>query len=209
MPFTTPACWAKCARMARAYASAPRLVALSAEHGFALWQAAGIVLDGWALAEAGHTVEGIARIEDGLDAYRATGARLFVPYFLALLGVTRGAAGEGAEGQRLLAEALDAGRASGERWFEAELYRLLGELSLAGGDRGKAEACFHSAIACARAQSAKLWELRATTSLARDWAERGKRTEASNLLMPTYGWFTEGFDSPDLRDAKALLDELT
>ena len=188
---------------------AAALVALSAEHGFALWQAAGIVLDGWALAEGGRAVAGIARIESGLEAYRATGAGLFVPYFLALLGTTHGAAGEGAEGQRLLADALDAGRASGERWFEAELYRLKGELSLAGGDRATAEACFLSAIAFAREQSAKLWELRATTSLARLWADQGKRAEASNLLVPVYDWFTEGFDSPDLRDAKALLDELT
>jgi predicted ATPase len=153
--------------------------------------------------------EGGARIEDGLEAYRATGAGLFVPYFLALLGTAHGAAGEGAEGQRLLAEALDAGRTSGERWFEAELYRLKGELSLAGGDRATAEACFQSAIAFAREQSAKLWELRATTSLARLWAEQGKRAEPTNLLVPVYGWFTEGFDSPDLRDAKALLDALT
>jgi predicted ATPase len=80
---------------------------------------------------------------------------------------------------------------------------------LAGGDRAAAEACFLSAIAFARERSAKLWELRATTSLARLWADGGKRAEASSLLVPVYGWFTEGFDSPDLRDAKALLDELT
>ena len=188
---------------------AAALVSLSAEHGFALWQAAGIVLDGWALAEGGRAVEGIARIEDGLEAYRATGARLFVPYFLGLLGTTHRAAGEGPAGERLLAEALDAGRASDERWFEAELYRLKGELRLAGGDRAAAEACFLSAIAFARERNAKLWELRATTSLARLWADGGKRAEASSLLVPVYGWFTEGFDSPDLRDAKALLDELT
>ena len=185
------------------------MVALSAEHGFALWQAAGIVLDGWALADGGRALTGIARMEDGLGKYRATGAGLFVPYFLAVLGATHGAAGEGAAGQRRLAEALDAGRASGERWFEAELHRLKGELSLAGGDLVTAEACFLSAIAVAREQSARLWELRATTSLARFRADRGKRAEASNLLVPIYGWFTEGFASPDLRDAKALLDELT
>ena len=131
-----------------------------------------------------------------------------MPYFLALLGTAHGAAGEAAEGQRLSADALDAGRASGERWFEAELYRLKGELRLADGDQATAEACFHSAIAFAREQSAKLWEFRATTSLARLWADRGKRAEASNLLVPVYGWFTEGFDSPDLRDAKTLLDKL-
>ena len=188
---------------------AAALVALSAEHGFPLWQAAGVAFDGWALAEEGRAAEGIARIEDGLQAWRATGAGLNVPYFLALLGTTRGAAGDGAEGQRLLVEAMDAGRASGERWFEAELHRLKGELGVAGGDRDAAEACFLSAIAFAREQSAKLWELHATTSLARLWADQGKRAEASNLLVPVYDWFTEGFDSPDLRDAKALLDELT
>jgi predicted ATPase len=185
------------------------LVALAAEHGFALWQAAGAVLAGWVLAQEGRAAEGIARIEDGLEAYRATGAGLFVPYFLALLGTAHGAAGEGAEGQRLLAEALDAGRASGERWFEAELYRLQGELSLADGDRAAAEACFLSAIAfAARERAAKLWELRAATSLARLWREQGRRAEASDLLAPIYAWFTEGPATADLREAKALLDEL-
>jgi predicted ATPase len=182
------------------------LVTLAAEHGFAMWQAAGAVLDGWALAERGRAPEGIARIEDSFDAYRATGAGLFVPYVLALLGTTRGAAGEAAEGQRPLAEALDAGRASGERWFEAEVYRLKGELSLAAGDRAAAEVCFRSAIGFARERAAKLWELRAATNLARLWREQGRRAEASDLLAPIYGWFIEGFDSPDLRDAKALLD---
>jgi predicted ATPase len=187
---------------------AAALVALAAEHGFALWQAAGAVLDGWALAERGRAAEGIARIEAGLEAYRATGAGLFVPYFLALLGTTRGAAGGVAEGQRLLVEALDAGRASGERWFEAELHRLKGELSLADGDPARAEACFLSAIAFAREQSAKLWELRAATSLARLWREQGRRAEAFDLLARIHGWFTEGFDTADLKEAKALLHEL-
>ena len=168
---------------------AAALVALAAEHGFALWQAMGVVFDGWALAEQGRAVEGIAQIEDGLGAYRATGAALFVPYFLALLGTTHGAAGRAAEGQRLLAEALDAGSASGERWFEAELHRLKGELlRLAGGDRAMAEACFIRAMAVAREQSAKLWELRAATSLARllaraGPARRGPRTPRAGLRL--------------------------
>jgi predicted ATPase len=184
------------------------LVALANEHDFAMWQAAGAALAGWVLAQEGRAVEGIARIEGGLEAYRATGAGLFVPYFLALLGTTHGAGGEGAAGQRLLAEAIDAARASGERWFEAEMYRLKGELSLAGGDRAAAEACFLSAIGFAREQSAKLWELRAATSLARLWREQGRRAEASDLLAPIYAWFTEGLATADLRDAKALLNEL-
>jgi predicted ATPase len=133
-----------------------------------------------------------------------------VPYFLGILGTAHGAAGRVAEGQRLVADALDAVRASGECWFEPELHRLKGELlSLAGRDQATAEACFLSAIAVAREQAAKLWELRAATSLAQLWAAQGRRAEAYGLLAPVYGWFTEGFDTADLKDAKALLDELT
>jgi predicted ATPase len=186
------------------------LIALAIEHGFTQWQAAGVALDGWALVEDGRAKKGIARIEEGLQAWRATGASIFVPYFLGIVGTAHGAAGRVAEGQRLLADALDAVRASGERWFEPELHRLNGELlSLAGGDRATAEACFLSAMAVAREQAAKLWELRAATSLAQLWAAQGRRAEAYDLLAPVYCWFTEGFDSADLKDAKALLDELT
>jgi len=108
----------------------------------------------------------------------------------------------------LLAEALDAGRASGERWFEAELYRLQGELSLADCDRAAAEAYFLSAITFAREHSAKLWELRAATSLARLWREQGRRAEAFDLLAPIYAWFTEGLDTADLKEATIVLYEL-
>jgi predicted ATPase len=188
---------------------APALAALAAEHGFALWQAAGMAFDGWLLAERGRAAEGIARIEDGLVAYRATGAALFVPYFLALVGTTHGAAGRAAVGRHLLAEALDRVQRTGERWFEAELHRLQGELLRpTGADRAMAECCFQRAMALARAQNAKLWELRAATSLARLWAEQSRRTEARDLLAPIYGWFTEGFDTPDLIETKALLDAL-
>jgi predicted ATPase/class 3 adenylate cyclase len=188
---------------------AAALIGLSAEHGFAQWRAVGVAFDGWAIAEQGRAVEGIARIEDGVDAYRATGAALFVPYSLALLGTTYGLAGRAAEGLRFLAEALDAVKATGEHWFEPELHRLQGELlRLAGNDRGTTEACFLRAMAIAREQSAKLWELRAATSLARIWAEQGRRAESHDLLAPVYGWFTEGFDTVDLKEAKALLDEL-
>jgi predicted ATPase len=107
---------------------AAALVTLATEHGFAQWQAVGIAFGGWVVAEQGRAVEGIARIEDGLEAYRATGAALFVPYSLALLGTTYGVAGRAAEGLRFLAEALDAVNATGEHWFEPELHRLKGEL---------------------------------------------------------------------------------
>jgi predicted ATPase/class 3 adenylate cyclase len=188
---------------------AAELSALSAEHGFAQWQAAGVAFDGWAIAERGRAAQGIVRIEDGLDAYRATGAALFVPYFLTLLGTTHGAAGGAAEGLRLLAEALDVANGSGEHWFEPESHRLKGELlRLPGRDRGTTEACFLRAMTIAREQNAKLWELRAARSLARLWAGQGRRAESHDLLASVYGWFTEGFDTVDLKDAKALLDEL-
>jgi class 3 adenylate cyclase/predicted ATPase len=183
-------------------------IALAGEHGFALWHALGVALDGWAIAQQGRAVEGIAQIKDGLHAYRATGSALFVPYLLALLGTTCAAAGRAAEGQRLLAEALDAVSATGERWFEAELHRLKGELLGLGGDQATAEACFIDALGVAREQSAKLWELRAATSLARLWAEQRRRADARELLAPAYDWFIEGLDTPDLREAKALLNAL-
>ena len=119
-------------------------------------------------------------------------------------------AGRPEAGQSAIAEALAFAEESGERWWEAELHRLKGELLLAQSteNRAEAEACFHRALEVAQQQSAKAFELRAATSLARLWAEQGKRAEAHDLLAPVYGWFTEGFDTADLKDAKALLDEL-
>jgi predicted ATPase len=110
-----------------------------------------------------------------------------------------------------LAEALARVERTGERWFEAELYRLKGQALLApSADSGSAaETSLRHAIAVAGRQGAKLWELRASTSLARRWCDKGKRTEARDLLTPIYGWFTEGFDTPDLMEAKALLEELS
>jgi predicted ATPase len=188
---------------------AAALIRVSAEQGFAQWGAVGVAFDGWVIAEQGRAVEGMTRIQAGLDAYRATGAALFVPYSLALLGTTYGVAGRAAEGLRFLAEALDAVNATGEHWFEPELHRLKGELlRLTGSDRGTTEACFLRAMTIAREQSAKLWELRAATSLANLWRDQGRRAEAHDLLAPIYGWFSEGFDTPDLKEARALLQEL-
>ncbi|HEX6011758.1 MAG TPA: AAA family ATPase [Geminicoccaceae bacterium] len=186
---------------------AAALAALAAEHGFALWRAAGAVFDGWLLAEEGRAAEGIARIEDGLVAYRATGAALFEPYFLALSATLHGAAGRTAEGQRLLARASGTVRARGERWLDAELHRLEGELlRSAGADPAEAGDCFNRALVVARTNSAKFWELRAATSLVRLLAEQGRRDEAHDLLAPLYGWFTEGFGTADLIEAKTLLE---
>jgi predicted ATPase len=145
-----------------------------------------------------------------LADYRATGAELFSPYFLVLLADAHGRADQAAIGLSLLADALDAVQRTGVRWIEGELHRLRGELWLAmpEPDQSEAEACFRRALAVAHEQQAKLWELRAATSLARLWRDQRRRNEAHDLLAPIYGWFTEGFGTVDLNEAKALLDAL-
>ena len=189
---------------------AEALIALATEHGLPLWLAAGVVVRGWALAAAGRAEDGIAVIRRGLADYRATGSELFSPYFLALLADAHGRASQAAIGLSLLADALDGVERTGVRWIEAELHRLQGELRLAlpEPDQSEAEACFRRALAVAHEQQAKLWDLRAATSLARLWRDQRRRNEARDLLAPIYGWFTEGFETPDLRDAKTLLDAL-
>src|SRR5262249_20123707 len=135
---------------------------------------------------------------------------IFRPYFLALLAEAHSIIGEPEAGLTVLTEALTLVDTTGERWSEPELYRLKGELLLQQSSRNQteAESCFHQAIAIAQNQQAKSFELRIATSLARLWHSQGKRQEAYNLLAPVYGWFTEGFDTADLKDAKALLDAL-
>jgi predicted ATPase len=145
-----------------------------------------------------------------LAAYRATGAALAQPWHLALLAEAYQHARQTEGGLAALAEALTAVHNTGERVYEAELYRLQGALRLAQSPdyAAEAEACFHRALDVARAQQAKSWELRAAMSLSRLWQQQGRRAEAHALLAPVYGWFTEGFDTADLQEAKALLDEL-
>ncbi len=186
-------------------------VALASEHGFAYWVAFGRVLQGWAFAQGGEATTGIARIRDGLAAAEATGARVYTPLFLALLAEARALAGKIEEGLAALDDALAKAAVSGERGWGAEIHRLRGELTgrLPYPDPAKAEDSFRTALAIAREQGTRGYELRAATSLARLWAEQGRRAEARDLLAPLYGWFTEGFDTADLKEAKALLDELT
>jgi predicted ATPase len=148
-----------------------------------------------------------------LAAYRATGGELWRPYFLSLLAEAYGKVGQVEEGLSALAEALDFVGRTGERFSEAELYRIKGELTLQQSSvrspESEAEACFQKAIAIARRQQAKSFELRAATSLSRLWQSQGKQYEAYKMLSEIYGWFTEGFDTKDLQEAKALLEELT
>jgi predicted ATPase len=193
-----------------AHEQAEALIAVTTEHGLPLWLAAGVLFQGWALAANGRGKDGIAVMRRGLADYRATGSELFSPYFLALLAAVHTRADQAVTGLKLLSEALGEAKQTGVRWIEAELHRLQGELQLAlpEGDRSEAEACFRQALAVAGEQQAKLWELRAASSLARLWRDQGKRAQARDLLAPIYHWFTEGFDTADLKGANELLEEL-
>ncbi len=167
-------------------------------------------LRGLAMAKEGHKEEGIAQIQEGLAGYRATGAELYRPYFLCLLAEACMETGRFYDGLSALTEALIAADEHENRSFEAEMHRLKGELLLRQDNSNvlEAQSCFDRAIEIAQKQSAKSWELRATMGLARLLAKQGRRDEARTMLADIYGWFTEGFDTADLIDAKALLEEL-
>jgi predicted ATPase len=190
-------------------------ITLSTERGFPHRLAEGVLLQGWALVMQGQTEEGIAQIRQGMADWRATGAEIAWPLWLAFLAEAYGKAGQAAEGLTALAEARALVHKTEERFWEAELHRLTGELLLAqeetratGQKVEEVETCFQQALAVARHQQAKSLELRAAVSLSRLWQRQGKRAEAHALLAPIYGWFTEGFDTADLQEARALLDEL-
>jgi len=185
-------------------------IRLATEQGFAHWVAWGTILRGAALAEQGQRAEGLAQIRQGLDAYRATGGEAARPYWLAQLAEACQKAGQPEEGLTLLTEALATAHKTGEGWWEAEIYRLRGELlsQHAVAQPGEAETWLQRALAVARRQEAKSLELRAAMSLARLWQQQGKHAEAYDLLAPIYGWFTEGFDTADLQEAKALVEAL-
>ena len=195
--------------MHTAQARAEAAMALSTEQGFPYWLAMGTIVRGWALALQGQAEEGIAQIRQGLTAYRATGAEGARPYFLTLLAEAYAQRGQAEEGLAVVSEALETVEATGERFYEAELHRLQGELSLQlPTPLVAAEACLQRALALARRQQAKSLELRAAMSLSRLWQRQGQRDAARDLLAPLYGWFTEGFDTADLQEARVLLDVL-
>ena len=146
-----------------------------------------------------------------LPAWRSTGTTTFLPIWLSHLARARAELGEFNEARSYIGEAVTAIKTTKETFYEAEVHRTAGEIALMSPERdtAKAEAYFERALAVARAQQAKSWELRAAMSMARLWRDQAKRDEARELLAPVYGWFTEGFDTLDLKQAKALLDELT
>src|SRR5207302_11019749 len=168
----------------------------------------GARLCGWGLAMQGEGEVGIAQIRQGIAAVRAAGAALFVPYFCTLLAEVSAHLGHTEDGLQALAEAHTLVEAHEERWWEAEVYRLRGILLLrqTGTPQEEAETWLQRALDVARRQEAKSLELRAAMSLSRLWQQQGKRQEAHDLLAPVYDWFSEGFDTADLIEAKALLD---
>jgi class 3 adenylate cyclase/predicted ATPase len=183
------------------------LLKVSQELDFPMMRGAGMFFLGWAAANGGELEQGIASMEEGLALFSAV---RHVPriHMLTALASAKADLGRQGEALELLEDALASTEVSGERWWRAELHRLRGRLLVARGQHDEGEACFRCAIDVSRTQSAKTLELRAATSLARFWSDRGRNAEARELLAPIYGWFTEGFGTPDLKEAKALLDEL-
>jgi predicted ATPase len=191
-------------------AHAEATVALSTEQGFTQWAVQGMILRRWALAMQGQGEEEIAQVRQGIAAYRATGAVVFVPYFYTRLAEVSAHLDHVEDGLQALVEAHILVEQQEERWWEAEVYRLRGVLLLKHSvtPQAEAETWLRQALDVARRQEAKSLELRAAMSLARLWQQQGKRAEAYALLAPVYGWFTEGFDTADLQEAKVWLEEL-
>jgi predicted ATPase len=187
---------------------AEELLVLSAEHGFSLFSGRAIACSGRSLAELGQAREGLGLLTQGLAAIRATGAVANTPRLLIWIADAHAMLGEPDEALNCLAETAQIIATTEERADEAELYRLRGDLLRARVDRAAAERSYHQALAIAVRQNAKLFEPRAAMSMARLWRDQRKVQQARELLAPVYGWFTEGFDTLDLKQAKALLDEL-
>jgi class 3 adenylate cyclase/predicted ATPase len=183
-----------------------QLVVVTTEQGFPHWRAMGTICRGWVKVKNGDVAEGISLLRSGGAASRATGA--WRPHNIALLAAACEIAGQVEEGLTLLDDAFRIVERTGERWFAAELNRHKGQLLLRQGHPEAAEELYRKALSVAEEQEAKLWELRAATSLARLRRDQGRHAEARDLLKPVYGWFTEGFNTPDLKEAKALLGEL-
>ena len=167
-------------------------------------------LQGSLLALIGKASDAIEMLISGIAAWRTTGATIFLPFFLPHLALAHAELGHFEEAWRCIGEAMTAVEAAKKKRYEAEVHRVAGEIALKSPepDVAKAQAYFESALLVARAQQAKSWELRAAMRLARLWRDQGKRQEARNLLAPVYGWFTEGFDTLDLKEAKGLLAQL-
>ena len=199
-----------CGNYPTAKALTDELVALADEKSALYWKTAAMFMHGCLLVQGGKALNAIEVLTTAQSALRSTGATLFAPAYLSYLARAYAELGNCDDARRCVAEAVTAAETTRETWFEAEIHRMAGEIALIlpGPDAAEAEACFERALAVARAQQAKSWELRAAMSLTRLWRDQGKPRQARELLAPVYGWFTEGFDTRDLKEAKALLEEL-
>jgi predicted ATPase len=196
-----------CGNYAAAHAQVDELVALADERGKAL----GTLVRGRVFALTGKASDAVRAITSGTTLLRSTGANLYEPWHLWHLAMAYADLGQPDDARRCIGDAIDKVERSKEKWCEAEVHRIAGEISLksAEHDAAKAVAYFERALEVARQQQAKSWELRAAMSLARLWRDQGNVQQARDLLDPVYGWFTEGFDTRDLKEAKAMVDELT
>jgi predicted ATPase len=200
----------RCGSYSVAHTRIVELAALADERGAPFWKALGTAVRGWLLTETGKASEAVQAITSGITSLRSTGAILYEPWHLWYLAMAYAELGQSDDARRCINDAIDKVERSKEKWCEAEVHRIAGEIALKSiaPDPEKAEAYFERALAVARKQQGKSWELRAAMSMARLWRDQGKRDEARELLAPVYGWFSEGFDTLDLKEAKALLDEL-
>jgi predicted ATPase len=184
------------------------LVTLAEAKGSLFWRAHGILVRGQLLALTKSPEDAVPSLTAGITAWRTTGSTLWLPMHLSSLASAYAELRRLDEAWQCVSEATSAIGETGEGLYEAEVNRVAGEIALRQRDELKARAYFERALAIARSQQSKSWELRAAMSMARPWRDQGKRDEACELLTPVYGWFTEGFDTLDLKEAKALLDEL-
>jgi predicted ATPase len=200
-----------CGNYAAANAEANELTGLADEKGSVYWKAIGAPTQGCVLTLTGKASNAVQMITSGITALRSTGSTFWLPLYLSYLATAYAELGQFDDAWRCIGEAITAVEITKERWCQAEINRVGGEIALKsspGVGSAKAEAYFERALTIARQQQAKSWELRAAMSMARLWRDQGKRDEARDLVAPVYGWFTEGFDTRDLKEARALLDEL-
>jgi predicted ATPase len=196
---------------ATAQAQSDEMIGMAEEKGSAYYKASGMLRRAGVLALTGNPSDAVSIFTSAIRVFRSAGTRLYFPVWLSLLARAYGELGQFDQAWSYIGEAITMVETTKQTWYEAEVHRIAGEIALMSPERdaAKADACFERALAVARAQQAKSWELRAAICMARLWREQGKRDEARELLAPVYGWFTEGFDTLDLKQAKALLDELT
>ncbi len=200
----------QCGNYAKAIAAADELGVLADEKGSLHWKPHGMMNQGWLAAVAGKPSDAVRMLTSGIAAYRSRGAAVWMPLYLSQLARAHAELDQFDDAWRWMGEAFRAVEINKERWWKAEVHRMAGEIALISPepDAAKAEIYFERALAIAREQQAKSWELRAATSMARLWRDQGKPQQARDLLAPIYAWFTEGFDTLDLKQAKALFDEM-